>query len=495
MTSPTKSFFDKKTLGVFLFFFVLYSYFLNMAMPTGSGPIINATISLTDKGNFEVDRNFDATFYNGKFYSGFPPGATLLAVPIYVITKPLIGFLNPFFARFIPIYQYPSTAASFNVVRPDFLSLNFLCALFIAIPLSCLLIVLFYKTLGEFSNNERHKLLATISLGVGTMLFFYSTLYYTGALGMFCLFASFYILFKIKLGKIDVKFLPLAGFLAASVVLFHYLQIPIAILLFFYLLTFIRDKRLLLFIAGAIVPAAIVLLYHWKVFGNPFLTPYNLRITPTNGLAPGYLGLTYPHLKTLYMLTFSAYRGLFVFAPVLLLALRGLILKIKSKWKPEMLLVLSVFLVSLIINSAMQEQTNWSGGMLPGPRHLLAAVPFLMLPLIFVFEKIKSRIFNFGIILIISLSIFINYLNLNACNIGNSCDIKNAALTLIKNGPTENVIFTYLHAFVKNGVSNSFFGSIFTSHLLIINVAGLAVLITILYIIWRTMIRPPKTIN
>ena len=47
------TFFDKKTIGIFIFFFVVYIYFLVPIGTPASNVVLDATISLADRGSFE----------------------------------------------------------------------------------------------------------------------------------------------------------------------------------------------------------------------------------------------------------------------------------------------------------------------------------------------------------------------------------------------------------------------------------------------------------
>lgn len=472
-----KKFFDKKTIGIFLFFFIVYLYFLNPIGNPMSNATLDATISLVDKGNLEINKNFyDTAYYNGKYYSVFPPGLTFLAAPVYIITKPFFKFFHPIFEEHIVNSGIDMVPVPYNI-----LILQSFCVLFIIIPFSSLLIVLFYKIIDEFSQNEKYKILTTFFLGFGTLLFPYSTIYYKDTIGLLFLFASFYLLLRIKKERISNKFLFLAGFLAGLVVLIHYFQIPIILLLFFYLLTFLRDRRIIFFVLGVVPSAVGILIYHWLLFGSPFAVPYQFNIEIESlGLARGFLGFSYPKLETIYNLALSPLKGLFVYSPILILALFGLFLKIKGRLASEMRLFLIIFFATLILNAAMQEEKQWSGGMgLFGPRHLLTVVPFLMIPLVFVFDRIRPWIvFIFGFI-----SIFINYL-------GASFSLLNP----IERVPLfekfkENPPLFYFWRFFNQGPENPIFKTFFRDHLLAINIIGILFLILILFVIWKKFLK------
>ena len=61
-------------------------------------------MAIADKGVFYTDdyikesckeSGCDNAFYNGHFYSGYAPGPTFLALPLYAISKPFIDYFTP----------------------------------------------------------------------------------------------------------------------------------------------------------------------------------------------------------------------------------------------------------------------------------------------------------------------------------------------------------------------------------------------------------------
>ena len=290
--------------------------------------------------------------------------------------------------------------------------------------------------------------------------------------------------------------MPLAGFLAGIVIWFHYFQFPLVFLLFFYLLTFLRDRRVIFFFAAAAVPIAGILLYHWSLFGNPLLTPYSFHYHAAFysvflNLSSGSINFTYPSLKILYSLTFSPFKGLFIYCPILLLALYGLFIKIRSKWLKEMWLILSIFLVYLFLIAEMREEIIWSGTkILFGPRHLLPVVPFLMLPLIFVFHKIKNWLVDLGVIFLSFASIFINYLGVSFASSG-----RIGLFASLSSSDQYNLISSLLLNFVRQGPKNKVFEIYFTRHLLEINILGLLILGLILFIIYQNFLKNVKMLK
>ncbi|HYD41490.1 MAG TPA: hypothetical protein VEB43_11740 [Anaeromyxobacter sp.] len=134
-------------------------------------------------------------------------------------------------------------------------------------------------------------------------------------------------------------------------------------------------------LGGAPFLAALAL-WNWACFGSPFSIGYeNLAVPGFRRLhESGLVGVRLPSLTTAYYVTLHPARGLFVSAPILLLAFPGLVAMARRGWKVEAALCLGVFLSFLLVNAGFPL---WWGGYTYTARHLVPAVPFLVLPLAF----------------------------------------------------------------------------------------------------------------
>ena len=124
------------------------------------------------------------------------------------------------------------------------------------------------------------------------------------------------------------------------------------------------------FLAGLTLPALMVMGYNWVRAGNPLQTGYDLTLFSPNLL----LGL--------YKLLFSPLRGLFIYSPLLILSIPGLVW-LWRRHPATTALILGIIGVTLILFSIWSsgEGLSW------GSRFLVPIVPFLCLGLAPVLDR------------------------------------------------------------------------------------------------------------
>ncbi|MFH1468916.1 MAG: hypothetical protein ABIO70_31310 [Pseudomonadota bacterium] len=131
---------------------------------------------------------------------------------------------------------------------------------------------------------------------------------------------------------------------------------------------------------GALPPVLLLAAYHQACFGSPLATGYAYQTEMFQHHDEAVLlGLfSLPHLDRLWAVTFGLERGLFSLYPLTLL---GLVAPALVWRRPEartpLLASSSVFLYFLLLNASYPV---WDGGYASGPRHLMAGLPFLVLP-------------------------------------------------------------------------------------------------------------------
>ena len=335
----------------------------------------------------------------------------------------------------------------------------------------------------NFTNNEKTRLLVTFLLAFSTIYFLYSTGYYARIIaGFFSIFA-FYKLINIKKELLEnkkpkTKNLLIAGLSSSIAITMDYPHVLISFVLFIYLLSFLREKRILYYIIASIIPVALILLYHYTIFENPFATPEHLRANQANyeALVKGIGGFSYPSLEKLYLYSFSPERGIFFYAPIFLLSLYGIYLGFK-KHKAEFLTIIFIFLSTYLLYSSNIWPWFFDGSF--GPRYLLVAFPYLILPLSIVLEKSKN-ILAYFLILVSSIISLLGAMFDRTALWTYSYDIKNP------------LVNSYIPLFLERGFSNYTLNiinyKIFNIPVYLINIiffAELIVLFLIIKKIWK----------
>jgi hypothetical protein len=139
-----------------------------------------------------------------------------------------------------------------------------------------------------------------------------------------------------------------------------------------------RIRRACAYGVPIVVAGVIVLWYDWLRYGSPSATGYLSAQT----------GFTFPVLKGFYGLLLSPAAGLFVFMPVLVLAVAGFPTFLQ-RHRGEALLVAGLIAVRFAFYSSWY---GWDGGENWGPRFLVPVLPLLVLPIAFLPGWVRPRL-------------------------------------------------------------------------------------------------------
>jgi hypothetical protein len=139
------------------------------------------------------------------------------------------------------------------------------------------------------------------------------------------------------------------------------------------------------FVIGALPGLAAIGAYNYAIFGNPFTTTEQYF----NGQTSVFASFTNPIFSGLELDLFSFSRGLFAYSPILALGVMGYLDAFRGRGnRRETLLLLGVFLCILLPYAAWYQP---DGGVGFGPRFLVAAIPFLLLPAGYVLESTGGK--------------------------------------------------------------------------------------------------------
>lgn len=410
----------KDALLTFLLLAVAYSYFYHDPAWNGNSRLA-LVYAVVREGRLTIDSfhdqpgidTGDKALYEGHYYSDKAIGTALAGVAVYA-----------------PVYAATrATGRALSYWGEKYL----LTILVISLP-SALAGAFMYLLCMSVSGSRRRAYLATASIMLGTMAFPYSAIYYGHQLAAVFLFTAFYLIFRLKsAGELRAKRVFLVGLLLGLALITEYTTAVVVLPLVLYYFHALWTQRAALFSAktvgeelysydedatsaqreesvrasagraraertrarrgiaravalpafGGTLPLLLTLAYNYACFGSPFSLAYSHMENPLfkEGMSQGVMGVGWPSWKALYYLTVHYAHGLFWQSPVLLMSVAGFFFMLRAKgFRAEALLGAVALAAYLFVNAGYYM---WWGGWSFGPRHLIPALPFLALPLLF----------------------------------------------------------------------------------------------------------------
>jgi len=512
-TNKKIQFYKTNGFKLFITVWIVYSFYLQMF---GSSSMANTQSALTaaivNEGRLEIDTYHKAggdgnAFYNGHYYSGQAPGISFISVPIYFISKQAFNLIpdsiiNPLFDKLEAYGSYlpEDWKGEKKVLSNFFIGLNkreileyvlisgFILPIFTTALITALSVVLLYSLLKNFTSDTRLRMLISLFYAFGTLLFPLSTEFFERPVAIALTLASFYILFKIRHGiiKSAKNRIFLAGFLAGLAVTFDYFHILLAGLLSLYLLNFIiksskRIRLLLYFLIGISIPLLLLGLYQFSVFDSPFTTSYTYRDNPdSNSINLSKLSnIILPDSEMIFNMVIF-----FIYSPIIIFAMYGLYTALtrKNRYFDEAVLTLVAIAVIFVFSTmvVLSLQAAHPLAQASFKRYLTPMLPFLLIFVPHSFPKQKlnrnSRM-KIAFFVLGAISVFMNWVS---AQFGGHWALGHFNLSAMR--------FVYIEQFLETGPSSSFLNALsnaFGLNSLIINLAGLAILSLIIYIIWK----------
>ena len=313
---------------------------------------------------------------DGKRYSVFGPGQSIMAAPLVFLANKL-PWPNTWH---IPTSHYVSAQSikdyfqSRKAIPQKAHQIRFFTSFFNSL-IGAVTVLLFWFVAKESTGSENGALFAQVSFAFGTVFWHYTGTFFSEPLATAFILAALYCLLLFRKegkggqGALSGLFLGLATTVHLSAILF----VPFYL---YYLFRLAKDKGKWRGLLSAVVIFCLLLLalgyFNYVRFGSLFETgrgvdfreeyQYGKFISPFTGI---------------YGLTLSGGRGLLLFCPIVLFSFYAW-----RNWHKEQPLLshvmLAAFLCRLIF---IASRSDWYGGFCLGPRYLLQVIPLLLLPL------------------------------------------------------------------------------------------------------------------
>jgi hypothetical protein len=360
-----KHIFRTKVFRIFITFFIIYAFFIQ-DFGWNENSRLDLTRAIVEEHRFEIDNYHENTgdkaYFNGHYYSDKAPGVSFLAVPIYAFAH----------------------ALSLNLFYKKILITAFASPLFTALT-----VIFLYKFFKEIFKDENSGLILAFIYGLSTLAFPYATAFISYPFAIFLLFVSFYLLFKVKENIKNVKepFL-ISGIFAGLSIFVEYQSILFVIGIAIMTSFFTSKKNILKFYLGCLVGVSPLLLYNYLIFRNPlqlasyYLDPNFWPRPKELSVFQIWMNSLVPDLYIMVRMLIFPEKGLFIYNPILSLSLPGLYLMYK-KYRLQTLTIMWFFMSTLWFFS----KQGWWGGSFFGCRYLIMNIPFLMLPIYFVYKR------------------------------------------------------------------------------------------------------------
>ena len=302
----------------------------------------------------------DKAFYRGHHYAVGSIGPSLLALPAYLAARPLLRHLA-------------------SPERRERAALLVMTLAAVSLP-SALLGVCVYLFACRLVRQERRAFLAALIYGLCTVAFPYGKALFQHQVSAFGAFVGFYLLWRVVREQAAPWRLWAAGALFGLAAVSEYPVVLFLAAILAWAWLEAKDRWALQRVVWGALPLLLLFAgYNLAIFGTPLPVGYRYHVEYQDVHARGFMGITGPTWAGIYGITLSPYRGLLFLSPVLALALVGLRLLWRERSLRRTVVLLGVVIAGFVLY--VGSYSYWWGGDAIGPRFLVPAVPFMILPM------------------------------------------------------------------------------------------------------------------
>lgn len=389
-------------IALVLFILLSSIYFASASGITGSndGSHYALTRALADHASFEISpyleyvEGLDYSFNADRYFTDRPPGAGMIAAVFYRAGKARPPLTAPMPTK----HDVGSIYMAYALMVP-------------ALSGAAVVAVLYLLLRQSFARSPAASLAACLALGLGTILWKYSSVLFSYAPSALVVILALYLVLRSADARPE-RPPPLralvVGLLLGFAPSIEYTNALFSLIVGLYIVAVFwkilradwsssTGRRSWLstisaFALGALLPIVFLLIYNTANFGGPFeLSSYHVDIERwpnaanmrTNFATPLLLGL-----KTL-LLYHDYNQGLFALSPVALFGLIGLVPLFRFDWRKASLL-LGIFIVHLCIFATNTSTANHTGGTFDS-RYLTAFISLWFLGIAFWYDAVYEK--------------------------------------------------------------------------------------------------------
>ena len=238
---------------------------------------------------------------------------------------------------------------------------------------------------------------AGVTLGLGTLVLPFSTLFFSHVPAALLGFAAFALLFRERLGPRRPWLVAGAGLFSGLAITFEYpLVFAAAIVGVYALVRPGRLRRALAYAGGLIAGVLPLLAFNVWAFRDPFHIAHEDFFQSREHRAEGFLGFSLPSPDAAFDLLFSS-MGLLVVGPVAAAGVAGAVLLARTHaHRAEALVLLAVPVVYLLYTASLKAVSPFGG--LGPPRYLVTLLPFVAVGLAVAYRAFPLTTLALGLV-------------------------------------------------------------------------------------------------